>query len=377
MPSRGQSLTVEYSAVDTATNLGRTGDVANHTLRWVKDGTAAAPTNGASEVDATNCPGLYKVTLTAAECTCDFGTLAGKSGTANTAIIPTKVQFEQLPLALAGGRVDSSVGAMAANTLTAAALAADAVAEVQAGLATAAALGAVQADADDIQARLPAALVAGRLDCSVGAMAADVLTAAALAADAVAEVQAGLSTLTAAGVWAHTTRVLTAGTNITLAKGTGVTGFNDLDAPGVRTAVGLAAANLDTQLATIRADTDDLQTRLPAALVGGRMDSSVGFMAANTLTASALAADAVAEINAGGGGASPAAVADAVLARNLAGGSDGGRTVRDALRPNRNRWTRDPATGLITVYAEDDSAVAWTSATTSAAMDPIRSFDPP
>jgi hypothetical protein len=56
------------------------------------------------------------------------------------------------------------------------------------------------------------------MDSSVGAMATNVFTASALAADAVTEIQAGLSTL---------------------------------DAAGIRTAVGLAAANLDTQLSTI------------------------------------------------------------------------------------------------------------------------------
>jgi len=43
-------------------------------------------------------------------------------------------------------------------------------------------------------------------------------------------------------------------------------------------------------------DTNDIQTRLPAALVSGRIDASVGAMAANTLTASALASDAAAEM---------------------------------------------------------------------------------
>lgn len=56
------------------------------------------------------------------------------------------------------------------------------------------------------------------------------------------------SGITAADVWASPTRLLTAGTNIALAKGTGVTGFNDLSASDVRGAVGLAGANLDTQL---------------------------------------------------------------------------------------------------------------------------------
>lgn len=74
-----------------------------------------------------------------------------------------------------------------------------------------------------------------------------------------------------------------------------------LDAAGVRAAVGLAAANLDTQLTNIdnfvdtevadiltdtgttlqgeldgiQTDTEDLQTRVPAALVGGRIDATV------------------------------------------------------------------------------------------------------
>lgn len=61
----------------------------------------------------------------------------------------------------------------------------------------------------------------------------------------------GFSTHSAADVWAVATRVLTAGTNIALAKGTGVTGFNDLDAAGIRSAVGLASANLDTQIGAI------------------------------------------------------------------------------------------------------------------------------
>ena len=43
----------------------------------------------------------------------------------------------------------------------------------------------------------------------------------------------------------------------------------------------------------IMADTNDIQTRLPAALVGGRMDSSVGAIAANAITAASIATDAI------------------------------------------------------------------------------------
>ena len=99
MASRGQSLTVTYVAWDTSANAGKTSDQGNHTLRWVKDGAAAPPTNGPSEVDAANAPGIYKLALTAAECTCHVGVLCGKSGTANVVLIPVTVTFEQLPTA--------------------------------------------------------------------------------------------------------------------------------------------------------------------------------------------------------------------------------------------------------------------------------------
>jgi len=72
---------------------------------------------------------------------------------------------------------------------------------------------------------------------------------------------------TATAVWAAVTRTLTAGTNIALAKGIGVTGFNDLDASGVRTAVGLGSANLDTQL-------DALPTNAELATALGTADDA-------------------------------------------------------------------------------------------------------
>jgi hypothetical protein len=56
------------------------------------------------------------------------------------------------------------------------------------GVATAAEAAAIQADTDNIQTRLPAALVSGRIDASVGAMATNVITAASMATDASGEI---------------------------------------------------------------------------------------------------------------------------------------------------------------------------------------------
>jgi len=115
---------------------------------------------------------------------------------------------------------------------------------------TAVNLSGTNIDVDQVVASV-SGNVGGNVTGSVGtvnALAANVITAAATAADFGTEV--------GTAVWATTTRILTAGTNIALAKGTGVTGFTDIDAAGVRTAVGLASANLDTQLAALPTDAD-------------------------------------------------------------------------------------------------------------------------
>ena len=55
----------------------------------------------------------------------------------------------------------------------------------------------------------------------------------------------------------------------------GVTGFNDLDAAGVRGAVGLASANLDTQIGT-------LATAANLATVAGYLDTEIAAILADT-----------------------------------------------------------------------------------------------
>lgn len=109
--------------------------------------------------------------------------------------------------------------------------------------------------------------VGGNVNGSVASVGANGISAASLAADAGTEL--------GTAVWATTTRELTSGTNIVLAKGVGVTGFNDLDAAGVRGAVGLAAANLDTQIGT-------LATGANLATVAGYLDTEIAAILADT-----------------------------------------------------------------------------------------------
>jgi len=71
--------------------------------------------------------------------------------------------------------------------------------------------------------------------------------------------------------------------------------------------------------------------------------------------------------------------ADTLLNRDMSTGSDSGsttvRTVRQALRMLRNKWTL--AAGTLTVYKEDDSTSSWTAAvSTDAAAVPVIGSDP-
>lgn len=102
MPSQGSTPTLTYYAWNTSTGAYVTGDVANHTLKLVKDGTEASPTNAAAEIDATSMPGAYKVLLTSAETAFNAVTIGGKSSTSNVILIGITMGFEQLPTAAPG-----------------------------------------------------------------------------------------------------------------------------------------------------------------------------------------------------------------------------------------------------------------------------------
>lgn len=114
---------------------------------------------------------------------------------------------------------------------------------------------------------------------ALNAISDGLLTAAKFGSDFItaAKVASDVGTEIATAVWASATRILTAGTNIVLAKGSGVTGFNDLDAAGVRDAIGMASANLDTQLSTIDSNVDAVKAKTDSLTftVAGQVDANI------------------------------------------------------------------------------------------------------
>ncbi len=153
----------------------------------INGGTPANSTNDIVKVDGAT--GRYYIELTQSEANQTAGALI-EIRIAPTGCAPAYVFAEIGPAGVFDATV--AVGSIATDAINAAAIAADAVAEIQSGLATASALATVQADTDNLQTRLPAALVGGRIDASVGAVANDAITAAALAADVATEIAAAI-----------------------------------------------------------------------------------------------------------------------------------------------------------------------------------------
>lgn len=310
--------------------------------------TGAHSDGGFVEVDATNAPGQYRLDLSDAVLATGVDeVVVALKGATNMAPVTREIQLVDydpndgvrmgmtaLPAAAAdaaGGLSISDAGGLdldtkLANTneVTAARMATltdwvnggrlDLILDALALQTTAV---AIEADTQDIQGRLPSTLIGSRMDSSVGAMAANVVTSAAinagaidaaaiatdaidadaLAADALAEIKTQAVTALTDIQLDHLLYVAAAGANVTddsvIAQMVAKAGTADWDTYD-NTTDSLEAISVD--IAAVQSDTDDIQTRTPAALVGGRMDASVGAMATNVMTASALATDAGDEI---------------------------------------------------------------------------------
>lgn len=559
-------------AFDTTTGAPKTGDAANLTAYVSKDYgsvTVLADTS-ATEMDATNAKGWYLFDVAQAESNADALLFTAKSATSNVSVVgqyvhTTPNRFTTLVIDAAGladanavkvgptgagtaqtagdipARLPAALGAngsikadvrdyngaagtfsagrpevntshaagtawnsgaigaatLATDTITAAKiaadaigaseLAADAVAEIQSGLATAANLatvaGYIDTEITDIQSRLPAALVSGRMDSSVGAIAANAITATsiatgaidadALATDAAAEIALAIAGLDISaydyptfagylvnvdlGIISVSTGLggLALQSSLTTVGGTVNSIYSRIGAPaGASVSADVAAAKADTaavKLVTVKLDTmlettanspgdweysADALRKAPTGTGSGGgsapsaadvadavwdevLSGHVGAGSAGAILAAVKAktdnlpsdpadasdiAGAFATVNTKLDTiddfldtevgaikaktdlipASPAAVgdvptanqnADAILARNISGGSSTGRTVTQALHGIRNRFGYPG--GVYTVYETDDTTVSWTGAvTTDPAAAPVIGMDP-
>jgi hypothetical protein len=236
----------------------------------------------------------------------------------------------------------TTVNGLAANVITAASINADAItdAKVAADVTIASVTGAV------------GSVAAGGI--TAASIAADAIGASELAADAVTEIAGAVwdiaiashltggttgEALNAAGAagdpWTTTLPgaysagsagyIIGTNVNATVSSRLPTASYTaPLDAAGVRTAVGLASANLDTQIDALPTATEN---------------------------------------------------ADALLKRDWSTVSgEAARSMLNAMRFLRNKWSI--SAGTLTVTKEDDATSAWTGAVTTTAGDPVSTIDP-
>lgn len=314
----GQSLTVAsyVNSTDTATMSGTWPTTPDNTSFYRCYGTA--PSTGGSGLDAAGVRAA--VGLASANLDTQLGTIDDFVDT-EVAAIKTKTDF--LPSATAGASGGLFIAGSNAGT-------------------TVNFTGNVSGSVGSVTGN-----VGGNVTGSVGSVATGGITAASIATDAIgaAELAADAATEIGTATWATTTRLLTAGTNIALAKGTGVTGFNDLDAAGVRSAVGLAGANLDTQLATIDTVADGVKVTTDKLDTALELDGGVYRYTANALEQSP----------AGGGG----------------GGTDWTVDERTAIKAvlgiGSGPGAGDPTAGILDTIRDNQALQATNSALSSVA----------
>lgn len=321
------------------------------TLATLVAADSAYSSGGFKEVDATNMPGIYRLDLPdAVVATGADSVVVTLKGATGMAQVSAEIQLTGLDhqvatqpvnvTQIAGAAVNTASAQLGVNVvnaagtawgsgaITAASLAADAITAAK----VAADVGVEIAGAVWDKARAAhvaagsfgegVASVQGNVTGSVGSVTAGVTvttnndkTGYRLSAAGVDDTWA----VALPGTFGAGTAGKIVGDNLNATVGSRST----LDAAGVRTAVGLAAANLDTQL-----------DALPTAVEN----------------------------------------ADALLGRNVAGGSSTGRLVKEALYFLRNKWTI--AGGTLTVTATDDVTTSWTATVTQTAGNPVSAVDP-
>lgn len=171
-------------------------------------------------------------------------------------------------------------------------------------------LDGIQADTENIQSRLPAALVSGRIDANIGSisddataantlelfvealdqstgqldsgsLAADTITAASIASDAIAEINTTVDT--ALSDYDGPTNAEMVARTLVAASYATATSLQTIDDE---------IATIDGVVDSIVVDTQDIQSRLPAALISGKIDANTSAIANNSTAATNLAASA-------------------------------------------------------------------------------------
>ena len=298
-PSGTTDQYIYFVAVDSTDYVTRKTGLSSFTVYRARNGAAAAAytTPTIAEVSSTNMPGVYSLLL-------DEDMTIG-SGNKSEEVVLHITQTSMAPVTLiyelyrpdvtdgetitvSSGAVSTvtttttatnvtTVNGLAAGVITAASIAADAItdAKVASDVTIASVTGAVGSVTGAVGS--VTGNVGGNVTGSVGSVASGGITAASIAADAIgaSELAADAVTEIAAGVWDRLTSALTTvgsagkllvdNLDATVSSRLATASYTSpLSSAGTRSALGLASANLDTQLAKLDTIDDFLDTEIAA-----------------------------------------------------------------------------------------------------------------
>ena len=239
----------------TAYYVNNRGAATAITLATLASATAAWTSGGFIAVDGTNMAGVYRIDLPDAAVASGNQTIVTLRGATNMVPVSKEIFLTAIDMqdatAMGVSRIDAAVTSRMATYAQ------------PTGFLAATFPGTVASTTN---------ITAGTITTvtnltNLPAIPNNWLTAAGIATDAItaAKVAADVGTEIGTATWAIGTRTLTAGTNIVLAKGTGITGFNDLSAAQVNVECDTALSDVGlTTTVTGRIDAA-ISTRLAGA----------------------------------------------------------------------------------------------------------------
>lgn len=357
IPSGSTDRKIAFVAVDSTDLKTRKTGLSGFTVYRSRDGGAATAytTPTVAELSAANMPGVYVLTID------EDTTVAAGHDVEEYVVHITQASMAPVTRAIEIERVKFTEGQ--SGTMADGAVDADIERLQGSAIATPTVAGVLEVDVTHFGGTA-GVFAGGRPEANVNSIAAGAVSAAAigtgaidadaLAADAVAEIADGVLDEDMTG---HQIQG-----SLGQAIGDPVADTNTIYKAVVTDATG----------ATVGADTDNIRTRLPAALVSGRIDASVGAVATDAISAAGVSAGAANK------------VADHTLRRtyaNARASSDGDavnfRSLLGAIGKLVNKWAISGST--LTVYQEDDvtsTAPGGTQAITgSAGANPITELD--
>ncbi len=193
---KGVGCTVYLKAWDNDNLTWKTAYQASITARGCGDGTEFTPAGSVSQVDATNFPGLYKVTLTDAENNYDVNAIGGNA--ADSTITIHGMEWINLPLDFSSTQKTSLNAATPASVTTVTGNVNGSVASVTNAvtITSNADITSILADTNELQGLI----TSSKLPAQVKGMDADVITTSALKTDAVTEIVTAIGNMIIDGV---------------------------------------------------------------------------------------------------------------------------------------------------------------------------------